>query len=144
VDFRVPGVVYSRKKRAMTALPARLMSHLRRLRKRSKGSHVIMFDGQPVKNVKTAFRAVAKAAGVKATPHTLKHTAVTLALRVASPWIVSGMTATSIRTLSAVYGKHMMPDLKAAAEAVARNGRANRPTNDEREKARPSKGNAVE
>jgi integrase len=144
VDFRVPGVIYSRKKRAMTALPARLISHLRRLRKRSKGTHAIMFDGEPVKNVKTAFRAIAKAAGVKATPHTLKHTAVTLALRVASPWIVSGMTATSMRTLSTVYGKHMMPDLKAAAEAVARNGRANQPTEHDRTKVRPSKGNAVE
>ena len=61
------------------------------------------------------------------TPHVLKHTFVSQALKVASPWIVSGMTATSIRTLAAVYGKHMVEDQKAAAEAMiklARNSRA--------------------
>lgn len=123
VDFRLPGVIHARKRRAMTALPERVVAHLRRLKRRTKVKHVIAFEGEPVANIKTAFRAAAKAAKVKATPHTLKHTAVTMALRVASPWIVSGMTATSMRTLSSVYGKHMMPDLKAAAEAVARNGR---------------------
>jgi integrase len=126
VDYRVPGVVYTRKRRAVTAIPARLIAHLRRLHKRSRSTHVIEYRGKPVKSVKRAFRHIAKAAKVPhATPHILKHTAVTLALRVTTTWVVSGMTATSPRTLERVYGKHMMMDIKAATEAVARNGRAN-------------------
>jgi hypothetical protein len=53
------------------------------------------------------------------TPHVLKHTFVSQALQVASPWVVSGMTATSLRTLQAVYGKHMVEDQRRAAEAMA-------------------------
>lgn len=120
VDFRLPGVVHARKRRALTALPARVVARLRRLRRTATGKHVVQFNGKPIASIRRAFRLVAKAAGVPhATPHTLKHTAVTWALRVASPWIVSGMTATSMRTLSSVYGKHLQTDLRAAAEAVA-------------------------
>jgi integrase len=97
-----------------------MAARMRRLARVAAGSHVIQYNGRPVKRIRRAFRLVAAAAKVPTvTPHILKHTAVTWALRVASPWIVSGMTATSMRTLQAVYGKHMMPDLRAAADAVA-------------------------
>jgi integrase len=123
VDFRLPGVFHARKRRAVTALPSRLLSSLRRLQKRAKAPTVIEYEGQPVASIRRAFRNTAKEAGMPhVTPHVLKHTAVSLALRVASPWVVSGMTATSIRTLYAVYGKHMVDDLKVAAEAMARSG----------------------
>lgn len=123
VDFRIPGVVHSRKRRAITGLPARLLSSLRRQHKRSTTETVISFKGKPVASIKRAFRKVAEMAKLPhVTPHVLKHTAVSWALRVASPWVVSGMTATSVRTLQAVYGKHMMGDLKAAAEAMALSG----------------------
>jgi integrase len=128
VDFRLPGVAHSRKRRAITGLPARLLASLRRLRKRSTSDHVITWRGKPVASIKRAFKETARAAKLPhVTPHVLKHTAVSWALRVASPWVVSGMTATSVRTLQAVYGKHMVDDLKAAAEAMARNPRANSP-----------------
>jgi integrase len=120
VDFRLPGVLHARKRRAVTGLPRRLLSSLRRLRARSTCTHVIDWNGKPVASIKRAFRSVAKEAKLPhVTPHILKHTAVSWALRVASPWVVSGMTATSVRTLQAVYGKHMVDDLKVAAEAVA-------------------------
>ncbi len=132
VDFRLPNVVHSRKRRAITGLPARLVASLRRLRKRQAGDRVIQYDNRrseearstrPIKSIKRAFANAAKAAKLPhVTPHILKHTAVSLALRVVSPWSVSGMTATSIRTLQAVYGKHMVDDLKAGAEAVAQSG----------------------
>ncbi len=123
VDFRLPGVAHSRKRRAITGLPARLVAALRRLHKRSTAPTVIEWHGKPVASIKRAFGLVAKAARLPhVTPHVLKHTAVSWALRVASPWVVSGMTATSVRTLQAVYGKHMMEDLKIAAEAMARSG----------------------
>jgi hypothetical protein len=55
----------------------------------------------------------------KAGTHTLKHTAATWALRVASPWLVEGQMATSARTLMAVYGRHLADDLKSVVEGVA-------------------------
>lgn len=123
VDYRLPGVTHSRKRRAIAGVPMRLLASLRRLRKRQDGSHVIQWHGRPVASIRRAFRDTAKAAKLPhVTPHVLKHTAVSWALRVASPWVVSGMTATSVRTLQAVYGKHMVDDLKAAAEAMALSG----------------------
>lgn len=125
VDFRLPGVAHSRKRRAITGLPKRLLRSLKRLYRRSTTPTVIAWNGKPVASIKRAFRETAKAAKLPhVTPHVLKHTAVSWALRVASPWVVSGMTATSVRTLQAVYGKHMLDDVKAAAEAMARNSRA--------------------
>lgn len=140
VDFRLPGVAHSRKRRAIAGLPLRLLSSLRRQRKRSTCSHVIAYKGKPVASIKRAFRETAKAAKLPhVTPHVLKHTAVSWALRVASPWVVSGMTATSVRTLQAVYGKHMVEDLKAAAEAMARNSRAIPPKPEATKKRRRAK-----
>jgi integrase len=134
VDFRLPGIMHARKRRAITGLPYHLLSSLRRLQKRSRTPTVISYRGKPVASIRRAFRETAKAAKLPhVTPHVLKHTAVSWALRVASPWVVSGMTATSVRTLQAVYGKHMIEDLKVAAEAMAqsrtitRNRRAKRP-----------------
>jgi integrase len=142
VDFRLPGATHSRKRRAIAGLPVRLVASLRRIKKRQPGDHVIQYSNsrredtrdkattRPIASIKRAFALAVKAAGIKTrvTPHTLKHTAVTWALRVASPWIVSGQTATSIRTLQRVYGKHMADDLRAAAEAVARSGMVTRKT----------------
>lgn len=123
VDYRLPGVAHTRKRRAIAGVPMRLLASLRRLRKRQTGDRVIQWHGRPVASIRRAFRDTAKAAKLPhVTPHVLKHTAVSWALRVASPWVVSGMTATSVRTLQAVYGKHMVDDLKAAAEAMALSG----------------------
>jgi integrase len=127
IDFRLPGVAHTRKRRAITGVSSDLVAYLAALRKRTKGSHVVQFRKEPVDSIKRAFRYVAKAAGLPhVTPHILKHTFVSQALQVASPWVVSGMTATSIRTLQAVYGKHMVEDQKKAAEAMAQLTRKSR------------------
>lgn len=143
VDFRLPGVLHSRKRRAVTALPARLLSSLRRLHKRAKSDHVITYNGEPIASIRRAFRDTAKAAKLAhVTPHVLKHTAVSWALRVASPWVVSGMTATSVRTLQNVYGKHLVEDQRVAVEKMARNERANpvkKPATRKRKNAKKSR-----
>lgn len=149
VDFRLPGVNHTRKRRAATGIPTRLVASLRRLRKRQAGDNVIQYHNarnskgdrkttRPIKSIKRAFKDTVTAANAllkkrsekklpHVTPHVLKHTAASLALPLVSAWIVSGMMATSMRTLQKVYGKHMMSDLKAGAELLARGGeRANR------------------
>lgn len=128
VDFRLPGALHARKRRAITAVPGRLLASLRRWRKVAQTGHVIERDGRALKSIKRAFKLTAAESGLPwATPHVLKHTAATMALRVASPWVVSGMTATSIRTLQRVYGKHMIGDLKKAVEDMARASVARKP-----------------
>lgn len=124
VDFRLPNVIHAHKRRAVTAVPPRLLASLRRLHARTKSTHVISRFGKPMRTVRRAFTTAVDDLGLSwATPHTLKHTAVTWGLRVTSPWIVSGMTATSLRTLQKVYGKHMMDDLREAAAALAHSDR---------------------
>lgn len=144
IDFRRPGVAQTRKRRAITGIAAGLVRYLAALKKRTDGDDVIQFRGKPVASIKRAFRNVAEAAGLPhVTPHVLKHTFVSHALQVTSPWVVSGMTATSLRTLQAVYGKHMVADQKRAAEAMAalaRKTRANKRTSAKaKKKAGPRK-----
>lgn len=120
IDFRLPGIAHTRKRRAVTGISSRLVAFLRPLARRANCSNVIEYRGKPVASIKHAFQTVAAAANLShVTPHVLKHTFVSQALKVASPWTVAGMTATSIRTLQAVYGKHMVEDQRAAAEAMA-------------------------
>ena len=62
-------------------------------------------------------------AGVRATPHTLKHTAITWAMQAGVPLAdAAGFFGTSIQTLEAVY-LHHHPDFQAAT-AAALDGRA--------------------
>jgi integrase len=137
IDFRLPGVAHTRKRRAITGISAGLVAYLAALRKRTKGTNVVQFRGEPVESIKRAFAYVAdKAKLPHVTPHVLKHTFVSQALQVASPWVVSGMTATSIRTLQAVYGKHMVEDQKKAAEAMAHLTRKSRAKTSSRTKGR--------
>jgi integrase len=137
IDFRLPGVAHTRKRRAITGISAALVAYLAALRKRTKGTHVVQFRGKPRKSIKRAFAYVAEKAKLPhVTPHVLKHTFVSQALQVASPWVVSGMTATSIRTLQAVYGKHMVEDQKKAAEAMAQLTRKSRAKTSHRKNGR--------
>lgn len=120
VDFRLPGKKHSKKKRTRAALPSKTIRLLRHWRKRSPGPIVISVTGRFMTNFRRHWRRATKAAGMEgAGTHTLKHTAATWALRVASPWLVEGQMATSARTLMKVYGRHLSDDLKAVAEMVA-------------------------
>ena len=141
VDFRLPGVKHSRKRRAITGIPTRLVASLRRLRQRQEGDNVVQYHNarnslgkrrstRSIESIRRAFRNTVseankrlKKAGEKklphVTPHVLKHTAASLALPLIPAWTVSGMMATSRRTLQTIYGKHMMSDLKAGAEVLA-------------------------
>ncbi len=119
-DFRLPGHRHRRKKRTRAALPDKTIRLLRNWRKRSPGPIVVSPHGRFVKTFKRHWARVTKDAGMAGeNTHTLKHTAATWALRVASAWLVEGQMATSARTLMRVYGKHLSGDLKSVAELVA-------------------------
>lgn len=121
INFRVPGERETKKRRANTPVPLRLLSTLRRAYSSSEGDYVIQWRGERVASVKTAFKALRRATRMTwLTPHVLKHTFVTWGLRTATSWQVQGLTATSARTLEKVYGKHITDDMRQASEAIAR------------------------
>jgi integrase len=122
-DFRLPGKKHKRKKRTRAALPDKTIRLLRNWRRRSPGPYVVSRTGRFAQHFQRRhWKRVIRAAGLEAEAqrtHTLKHTAATWALRVASPWLVEGQMATSARTLMRVYGKHLGEDLKSVTELVA-------------------------
>ncbi len=134
VDFRLPGKKHKRKKRTRAALPDKVVRLLQNWRRRSPGPFVVSMTGRFAQHFQRRhWKRVIKDAGLQKEAqrtHTLKHTAATWALRVASPWLVEGQMATSARTLMKTYGKHLGDDLKAVAELVAhaKPGRRAQPT----------------
>jgi integrase len=122
IDFRrrdKKGNVLPQTNKRRIDAPAidKLMAFLRYAKKRAKGEHVIMHRGRKLGTVQEAFENAVKRAGLKnVSIHTLKHTAITWMLRSGvPPWQVSGLTATSLATITKVYGKHIQDDLKQAA-----------------------------
>jgi integrase len=122
IDFRVPGMVVTRKRRARTPIPDVLKTELAEAYKAAKGKHVVMYAGKPLKTIMKSFATACEVAGLKGvTPHTLKHTYITWALRSGevSVWEIAGLTATTTATIEAVYGHHVPSDLQHKTNRIA-------------------------
>ena len=64
-----------------------------------------MVPSAPVRSVRKAFAPTAKNAGIRATPHILRHTAATWAMQNGGdPWQVSGYLGMTVEKLIKVYG----------------------------------------
>jgi integrase len=120
IDFRDPDRAETKKRRPNAPVSQRLIRLLRAAEKVREGDHVVMHRGGPLKRINDAFREACKRAGLKGvTPHTLKHTYITWALRSGvSIWDVAGLTNTSPVTIQKHYGHHAQDHLTAAANAV--------------------------
>ncbi len=101
------GESVTNKRRGSCRIPKQLLRLLRRWSK-DGGSHVVMFNGKPIKDIGKAIDGVCERVGVERfTPHTMKHTAVTRAFQ-------NGVTmaeaveffSTSAGTLERVYREH--------------------------------------
>ncbi len=110
----------TKKKKGVVRIPNKLLEEMKTWDQESP--HVISYEGNPVCDVKKAFGAAAKRAGVAdVTPHTLKHTSVTWAF-------MAGMTleqatdyfATSRETLEDVYRSYSPQAQKEAAAIMDR------------------------
>ncbi len=86
IFYRRPaGQRETKKRRPAAPLPQRLLAHMRRWQ-RSGQRYVIEWNGQPVKDVDKAFRALAHAVGLRwVTPHVLRHTAATWLMQLGTP-----------------------------------------------------------
>lgn len=78
INFLGSGEIETAKRKGSIRLPPKLLSHLESWHD-PDASSVITYNGRSIKDVKKAFAIACDKAGIEgATPHTLKHTAVTL------------------------------------------------------------------
>lgn len=91
--------------------------------------YVLHLDGERINSIKKSFRTAIKDASLKhATPHTLKHTAITWMMQSGvSAWEVAGFTGTSLATIEKVYGHHA-PEHMEGARTSFEKARARRVT----------------
>jgi len=133
IDFRRRGAAQSNKRRARIPVPQHLRVFLPHLRKRTR-LHVLEWQGKPLDNVKRSFAtacrratwlAIARGRGLPkggaqrrelaqsarklraATPHTLRHTAVTWLVAEGVPFAdVGAWVGMSASMVERVYGHH--------------------------------------
>jgi integrase len=121
IDFEIAGRRRTKKKRGLIPIPARLLPHLRRARKRGSDlGYVIHINGERVGDIKKGFGAACARAGLEGvTPHVLRHTAATwLMQRGTDMWEASGFLSMSMRTLEQTYGHHH-PDFMRKAQRTS-------------------------
>src|SRR4029077_19022089 len=96
MDFNVPGREITKERRPVAPMNFKLARALRAaLPAGSQQKCVIGSNAKPIFTVAETFKTACKRAKLKdVTPHTLKHTCITWGLAKASPWDVSGVTAT--------------------------------------------------
>lgn len=122
IDFNTPGARRSNKRRARIPIMPRLLSHLRRARRRGTDlGFVVNENGNRLKDIKRGFASACARAGlVDVTPHVLRHTCATWLMQRGVPlWEAAGYLEMTPETLQRVYG-HQHPDfLRGAAEALS-------------------------
>jgi integrase len=126
IDFDVPGRASTKKRRGKVRIPARLLPHLRRARRRGTDlGYILHINGSPIRNIKKGFAAACVRAGLKdVTPHTLRHTAATWLMQNGVPlWEAAGYLAMRPETLQRVYGHHHPDFMREAADAIGRRPR---------------------
>jgi integrase len=112
----------TKKRQPPVPIPPRLLAHLRRWQ--AKGiirQHVVEWNGEAVKSVKTAFKSAVALAGLcgRVTPHTLRHTAATWLMQAGvDKWEAAGFLGMTVEMLDRVYGHHHPQHLKKAARSI--------------------------
>ena len=128
VDLRA-GILYRRglkegessKRRTPVPLSKRLHAHMTRWRPQSV-AHVVEFEGQPIDRLRRAWTTARKAAGLgeEVTPHILRHTFATWAVRDGVPFSKVAMAlGTTEKVVEGVYGHHAPEHLRSVVESVS-------------------------
>ena len=121
IDFNTPGARRTNKRRARIPIPAKLLGHLRRARKRGvELGFVINENGKRLGDVKRGFATACRKAGLEGvSPHVLRHSCATWLMQRGVPmWEAAGFLGMSRETLERVYGHHHPDFLRGAAEAL--------------------------
>ncbi|MFT5866342.1 MAG: integrase [Gammaproteobacteria bacterium] len=107
----------TKKRKPPVRMPRKLLAHCRRWER--DGGWAVNYRGAKVADIKTAWHRARGIAGLPdATPHTLKHTAITWAMQGgANLSDAAGYFGTSIRTLEETYHHHH-PDFQVETAAI--------------------------
>jgi integrase len=79
IDFNTPGIRRTNKRRSRIPIPAPLLGHLRRARRRgTEIGFVVHENGRRLRDIKRGFASACRRAGLRGvTPHVLRHTCAT-------------------------------------------------------------------
>lgn len=114
------GEQQSSKRRTPVPISDRLLPHLRRW-KRHSTTHVVEYDGLPIRVIRKSWVSAILAAGLgpEVVPHILRHTFATWAVQAGTPFgLVAGALGTSERIVQQVYGHHSPDYLRGVVNAV--------------------------
>jgi integrase len=118
----------TKKRQPPAAIPARLLSHLRRWKRLDAGiKSVVNWNGSSVLSVKKAFRSARTNAKLdqQVIPHTLRHTCATWLMQAGvEPWQAAGFLGMTVEMLERTYGHHSPTFQRGATEALAGKRRA--------------------
>jgi integrase len=117
---RAIGRRQTKKRQPPVKLAPRLLAHLRRwARLGIARKAVVEWNGKPIESVRTAFAAAARAAGLSATPHILRHTCATWLMQAGTDlWDAAGFLGMTVKQLEETYGHHHPDYQREAAEAL--------------------------
>lgn len=115
IDFYPIQARKTKKRRGFVRIPHRLLTFLRYARRRTR-THVIEFEGHPVKSIKRSFSSACRAAGLEGVhPHILRHTLATwLAQRGVEPRRAADFLEMTLETYERRYRKYH-PDFQSEA-----------------------------
>jgi integrase len=115
---RTAGMKKTKKRQPSIRMPPRFLAHVRRwIRFKAANGFLIEWQGERVKRINKAFRAVRRAAGLGSdvTPHTLRHTAITWQAQIGvPPHEICGFFGITMEVFERVYGHHH-PDYQSNA-----------------------------
>jgi len=122
IRFRAEGEAETNKRRGRVRIPRQLAAHLGRWRRKSAGTHVVMFRGDRLASIKHGIARAAERAGLdEVTPHVLKHTAITWAvMNGAGVEDAAEFFDTSPETIRKHYWHHSPHHQERALEIVER------------------------
>jgi len=116
IDF---GPGHGNKRRAIVPMNDDVYKALTAARELAQTGHVIEYHSKPCREIKIAFHRLSKDCNIKASAHTLRHTAATWMVMAGVPLAeVARVLGDSEKTVEKVYGKHAPDYLRRAVGAL--------------------------
>lgn len=121
IDFRPSGREQTNKRRTVVPMNATAREALERAYEARLTDHVIEYGGRPVASVKKAIQRLSERAGIRFSPHTLRHTCAVWMAQADVPMqkISQYLGHTSLRMTEQVYARYspsFMRDASVAAD----------------------------
>lgn len=122
LHYPLPGVRQSKKRRTVSPMGRILPRALRHAKSKARSGHVIEWAGQRIERIAKAFIAHAESIGLEGvTPHVLRHSFATWAVREGAPiYMVGKALGQTVAATTERYAKHTPDDIAKVMELVRR------------------------